>query len=54
MTTGRKQTNKTTFFQMGIADLWIFFRESANPFINLCPNIDNSILLQQYVYEGYK
>lgn len=32
---------------MGIADFWIFLRESANPFINLCSKFDNSIKLQQ-------
>lgn len=32
---------------MGITDFWILFRESANPFINLCSKIDNSIKLQQ-------
>ena len=35
---------------MGIADLWIFFHESANPFINLCSKSDNSIKLQQKKY----
>lgn len=39
---------------MRISDFWSFLRESANPFINLCSKSDNSILLQQYVYEGYK
>ena len=32
---------------MRIADFRSFLRESANPFIYLCSNIDNSINLQQ-------
>ena len=39
-----QMNKKTNFFQMGIADFRIFLRESANPFIILCLNIDNSIL----------
>ena len=32
---------------MRFADFRSFLRESANPFINLCSKIDNSIKLQQ-------
>ena len=49
----RKQTIKILFHKKK-TDFRRFLRESAIPFVNLCPNIDNSILLQQYVYEGYK
>ena len=38
---------KTNFFKMRIADFRRFLRESANPFIILCSEFDNSIKLQQ-------
>ena len=38
---------KTNFFQMRIAEFRIFLRKSANSFLNLCSNSDNSIKLQQ-------
>ena len=38
-----QMNKKTNFFQMGIADLRRFLRESANSFLNLCSEFGNSI-----------